>query len=114
MDISSNELTFDIDMDMVVERANENLLLSVSDNDLSGSSSSVDLSSIEDSLERGLFTTIAGSSVPYLSVISESVETLNQLNNRVDALYVLVFILVFVPWLKSIIRRIMFKKNRED
>ena len=125
MDISSNDVTFDIDMDMVVERANQNFLLTVSDND--SSNSSFDLSSIEKLIDEGLFYTVSDNDIhsPYLyeyldgfNVITGYTQDIDasiyNINQRIDALFVLVFILVFVPWIKSIVRRFSFKKNKED
>lgn len=122
-DVSLNDIHLDLDTDLLFERAEENLLSSVSGND--SPSYDVDLSTVEDYLKRGLFLPNQGYSSPYLGTVTSTVVTINarvnaltnevkHLNNRVDALVLLLFISVFVPWIKSIVRRIMFKKNREE
>lgn len=122
-DISLNDLHLDLDTDFIFERAEENLLSSVSGND--SPTYDVDLSNVENYLQRGLFLPVQGFSTPYLQNVYATVTTINTrvnnvsnelkyLNGRIDALFVLVFIIAFVPWIKSIVRRLMFKKNKED
>ena len=122
-DVSLNDIHLDLDTDLLFERAEENLPSSVSGND--SPSYDFDLSTVEDYLKRGLFLPHQGYSSPYLGTVTSTVVTINarvnaltnevkHLNNRVDALVLLLFISVFVPWIKSIVRRIMFKKNREE
>lgn len=122
-DISLNDLHLDLDTDLIFERAEENLLSSVSGND--SPTYEVDLSNVEDYLKRGLFLPNQGYSSPYLGTVTSTVVIINArlnsltkeiqyLNTRIDALFVLVFIIAFVPWIKSIVRRLMFKKNKED